>query len=774
MSISPSGQKRTISVRSILFALFISAFIIVGAISPKLLTSSPDSAAASTSIVVSQFQVAGDGSPVADDEFVEIHNVSGSSIDLNGYRVVYRSAAGTNDVQVTSWSSSTIIPAGGYYLIGHTPAYNGSTAADRAFDASISFSGTSGGMGIRNGALNTGTLIDSVGYGSATNAFVETTVTTVPAANNSMGRKTNGCQDTDNNSNDFQSNIPAVPRNSATAANICSGNSGSPKLVKISDYDADNHTDYSTWSPASGMWNISSSGDGTRSSRAWGSSSLNDMPVPGDYDGDGQADIAVYRPSEGNWYVIKSLTNTYSVTGWGAAGDLPVQSDYDGDGKTDIGIFRPSEGNWYVIKSAGGIQVVNWGAGSDKLVPGDYDGDGKADVAVYRPSEGNWYVIKSSGGFQVTNWGLTGDQPVAGDYDGDGKLDQAIFRPTEGNWYILQSSGGTVVRNWGASSDVLVAGDYDGDKKTDIAVWRPSEANFYIINSSGSPTITIRQFGDLGDIPIASTYRTFGSSDGQAVPPPPPPPPTDNHLAMGNPSNAVADVSVPLNYLMDKPQYALSYNRDKGEPNWVSWHLDPAWLGTAPRQNDYRADPAVPAGWYQVQSFDYSGSGFDRGHMCPSADRTDSISDNSATFLMTNFVPQAPANNQGPWNDLENYCRSLVNAGNEVYIIDGPAGTGGTGTNGFASTITSGHVNVPAQTWKVILVLTQASGDDVARVTTSTRTIAVIMPNSQSINSDWRTYRVSVDQVEALTGYDFFSNVSPSIQAVIEATVDNQ
>jgi endonuclease G len=771
----PPSSRRTLPVRPKLFALFTIVILIAVAISPRLLTNSPDTQAASTSLVVSQFQVAGDGSPVADDEFVELHNVSNASIDLNGYKVVYRSASGVSDVQITSWSTSTVIPAGGYYLIGHTPAYNGAVAADRAFDAAISFSGTSGGMAIRNSG---GTVLDSVGYGSATNIFVEAATTPAPAANNSRSRKTNGCQDTDNNLNDFELLAPSTPRNSATTPNICAGGpapTGTPKLVKVSDFDADNHTDFVVWQPSTGTWNVSNSGDATTNSRQWGAGSLNDVPVPGDYDGDGGADIAVFRPSEGNWYIINSATNTYTTTGWGAASDQTVQADYDGDGKTDIAVYRPSEGNWYIKQSSGPVQVISWGGGGDKPVPGDYDGDGKADVAIFRPSEGNWYIVKSSGGVQVTGWGTATDQLVAGDYDGDGKLDTAVYRPSEGNWYIRQSSNNAVVvRNWGASNDVLVPGDYDGDKKTDIAVWRPSEATFYIINSSGSPALTVRQYGISGDIPIASTYKTYGSSDGLTTPPPPPPPIQDNHLTMGNPSSATADTNFPLNYLMDKPQYALSYNRDKGEPNWVSWHLDPNWLGSAPRQNDYRADPAVPAGWYQVQGTDYSGSGFDRGHMCPSGDRTDTIPDNSATFLMTNFVPQAAANNQGPWNDLEIYCRGLVSQGNELYIIDGGAGTGGTGVNGFASTIAGGHVNVPAQTWKVIIVLPQASGDDVARVTTSTRTIAVIMPNSQSINSDWKTYRVSVDQVEALTGYDFFSNVPTATQAVIESTVDNQ
>jgi endonuclease G len=64
--------------------------------------------------------------------------------------------------------------------------------------------------------------------------------------------------------------------------------------------------------------------------------------------------------------------------------------------------------------------------------------------------------------------------------------------------------------------------------------------------------------------------------------------------------------------------------------------------------------------------------------------------------------------------------------------------------------------------------------NDVSRVTATTRTIAVVIPNSGTIGTDWRTYRVSVDQVEAITTYDFFSNVPASIQAVIEGHVDNQ
>ncbi|MBU7585870.1 MAG: DNA/RNA non-specific endonuclease [Nostoc sp. TH1S01] len=252
---------------------------------------------------------------------------------------------------------------------------------------------------------------------------------------------------------------------------------------------------------------------------------------------------------------------------------------------------------------------------------------------------------------------------------------------------------------------------------------------------------------------------------------------TSIHLTMGNPSTA--GTSSLNNYLLLKSQYALSYNCSRKIPNWVSWQLNSSWLGSTPRQDDFRADTAVPSSCYRVQGSDYVGSGFDRGHMTPSADRTNSVINNSATFLMSNILPQAPDNNQGIWANLENYCRDLVlNQGKELYIISGAYGTGGTGSNGYktsfpAATSTSNRITVSARTWKVIVVLDRA-GLGVSGVTNSTRVIAVDIPNTQGVrNADWRTYRISVDTLESRTGYNFLSQVSASIQSVIEARVDN-
>jgi endonuclease G len=252
----------------------------------------------------------------------------------------------------------------------------------------------------------------------------------------------------------------------------------------------------------------------------------------------------------------------------------------------------------------------------------------------------------------------------------------------------------------------------------------------------------------------------------------PAPQPPSVHLAFGNPTNAVANLEQHNNYLMEKPSFSLSYNRDKGTPNWVSWHLETDWTGNLPRNDTFRADPAVSPDWYRVQSTDYFASGFDRGHMTPNADRDNPVSIplNQETFLMSNIVPQAPNNNQGPWADFESFLRTLLTE-NEIYVVAGPAGVGGSGDNGLATTIADGHVTVPAHTWKVALVMPKGD-NDVSRVSGATRTIAVIMPNHNSINSDWHAYLTTVNAVEDLTGFDFFANVPDIIENAIEAGVD--
>src|SRR3546814_7831040 len=96
--------------------------------------------------------------------------------------------------------------------------------------------------------------------------------------------------------------------------------------------------------------------------------------------------------------------------------------------------------------------------------------------------------------------------------------------------------------------------------------------------------------------------------------------------------------------------------------------------------------------------------------------------------------------------------------------------SGGKGNNGEAQTLAGGKVTVPARIWKVALLL--PNGDnDLARVTTQTKVIAVDMPNTNNVDNDWKAYRISIDDVEQQTGYDLFANLPKKIQRGLEEAI---
>ena len=225
-------------------------------------------------------------------------------------------------------------------------------------------------------------------------------------------------------------------------------------------------------------------------------------------------------------------------------------------------------------------------------------------------------------------------------------------------------------------------------------------------------------------------------------------------------------------YLMEKPQYVLSYNNARGGANWVAWNLNESWYGTVERrQGQFITDMSLPDGFQRITHNDYTGSGYDRGHMVRSEERTRTREDNDATFLMTNILPQTHDLNAGPWLSLETYCEVLAKKKNhELYLIAGgiydknPEYLKGKG---------NGRVAIPKSTWKIVVVLERGQG--LESVNKETRVIAVNMPNEQGKEfkkSGWRKYLTTVDELERLTGYDFLSNVSPDIQAVIESKTD--
>ncbi|MGH7992807.1 MAG: DNA/RNA non-specific endonuclease, partial [Limisphaerales bacterium] len=207
---------------------------------------------------------------------------------------------------------------------------------------------------------------------------------------------------------------------------------------------------------------------------------------------------------------------------------------------------------------------------------------------------------------------------------------------------------------------------------------------------------------------------------------------------------------------------------DLDEPNWASWDLTAGDIGSSGRSPDFFTDTSLPSGFYEVSPNDYSGSGYDRGHMCPSADRTDNTTDNDTVFLMSNIIPQAPENNQGVWANFENYCRSLADAGDELLIICGPSRFNGSRIQPSLA------VAIPDYTWKIVVVVLPGSGTALSRITASTRVICINVPNNNSVSSTWQNYVTSASQIEVDTGFSFFTALPPDIAAALRSKVDGQ
>jgi endonuclease G len=262
-------------------------------------------------------------------------------------------------------------------------------------------------------------------------------------------------------------------------------------------------------------------------------------------------------------------------------------------------------------------------------------------------------------------------------------------------------------------------------------------------------------------------YGLDGDGNGTAcellppVPPapdPPAPPSSNPHLVLGNPSQAAA--ANPNNYLIQRHQYVLSYSRDRNLLNWASWEVDAAWLGSTDRQDNFRPDGALPAGFYQVTPNDYRGSGYDRGHVVPSGDRTRSPQDNGVTFLMTNIIPQAPENNRGPWRELEEYGRDLVyQYDHSLHVFAGAYGSQGS--------VGDRAVAVPSRLWKIVVIYDRLPDGGLA-VGPDTQVIAVDMPNIDYVDPDWRRYQTTVERIEVATGYSFFDGLPPDLQGVLK------
>ena len=204
--------------------------------------------------------------------------------------------------------------------------------------------------------------------------------------------------------------------------------------------------------------------------------------------------------------------------------------------------------------------------------------------------------------------------------------------------------------------------------------------------------------------------------------------------------------------LLKREGYFVSYNKDRKIPNWVAWHLTKAHTnGNNYRDNmEFTEDMDVP--YPRATDDDYYNSRYDRGHMCPSGDNKWDRRAQMQSFLFSNICPQNHWLNKGDWNDLEIQCRYWARSIGEVYIVTGPIFY-----NGVRNTIGKNKVAVPDAFFKVIL-------DDRGK----SKAIGFVYPNNGKHRKMTDCIR-SVDEVEKLTGIDFFPRLDDKVENIIEA-----
>ena len=204
---------------------------------------------------------------------------------------------------------------------------------------------------------------------------------------------------------------------------------------------------------------------------------------------------------------------------------------------------------------------------------------------------------------------------------------------------------------------------------------------------------------------------------------------------------------------LEYPGFTIEYNPKYKQPNWVAWELtrEKANADKYSRNDaDFFPDPNVPDG---PTLADYKGSGYDRGHMCPAGDMKWSLDGMRSCFYLTNMSPQSHELNNGSWKSLEEKCREWANRDSSIIIVCGPVLS-----DKMTNSIGDNKIPVPERYFKVVL----------APYANPIRAIGFIMPNGK-VKGGMQAVAVSVDEVESITGFDFFSSLPDDIENKIEA-----
>lgn len=203
--------------------------------------------------------------------------------------------------------------------------------------------------------------------------------------------------------------------------------------------------------------------------------------------------------------------------------------------------------------------------------------------------------------------------------------------------------------------------------------------------------------------------------------------------------------------IKDYEGFRLAFNPDNHTPDWVAWELlGSETNGVESRRSKFIADETVAG---SPTSKDYTHSGYDRGHICPAADQKWSAKAMDDCFYMTNICPQDHALNSGAWSTLEAKERIWAVRDSAIIIVAGPVYN-----SSDKRRIGETGVRVPSAFYKVIL----------APFLEHPRAIGFVYPNMTS-PGNMKDYVMTVDEVEKLTGIDFFYNLPDEIENIVES-----
>lgn len=233
---------------------------------------------------------------------------------------------------------------------------------------------------------------------------------------------------------------------------------------------------------------------------------------------------------------------------------------------------------------------------------------------------------------------------------------------------------------------------------------------------------------------------------------------TDDYQPIENGSSSLLELPISKGkngQLLQKTGFCISYNSQTKTPHWVAWELTKEETrGNVERNEKFLPDPEIKG--VKVETYDYSRSGYDRGHMAPAGDMKWNEDAMQESFYMSNICPQDHNLNKGDWNDLENKTREWARRYGKAYIVCGPIYWEGE----TIKRIGKRQVAVPHAFFKAILVYKR--GTPIA--------MGFYFKN-QPGHQDLENYLISIDDLEQLTHLDFFSILPDDIENKIEKEV---